>query len=67
MQKHDAGPPHDALIYSEPHAARMLGLAPETLRKLRSRGLIAAVRIGRRVLYERRALEQFVAEMRRAS
>lgn len=54
------------LAYSEPEAARMLGLQPHQLRDERLRGRIAASSIvGRRVRYTTDDLRGYLAERRK--
>jgi hypothetical protein len=55
----------DRLAYSEPEAARLLGLAPHVLRDERLRGRIAAsVVVGRRIRYLRSDLENYLMTRR---
>lgn len=54
---------HDtSALLSTPEAARHLALSPRTLEKWRTRGIGPAyARIGRRVVYRREDLDDFVA------
>jgi hypothetical protein len=55
----------DRLAFSEPEAARLLGLAPHQLRDERQRGRITASQVvGRRIRYTRADLEQYLAARR---
>jgi hypothetical protein len=51
----------DRLAFSEPEAAEKLGLAIHVLRDARLAGRIKAARCGRRVLYSRAALIDWLA------
>ena len=50
----------DRLGFTEREAAELLGLPRHSLRDARLRGEISASRIGRRVLYRREELENFL-------
>jgi hypothetical protein len=55
----------DRLAFSEPEAARLLGLAPHQLRDERQRGRIAASQVvGRRVRYLREDLLAYLTSRR---
>jgi excisionase family DNA binding protein len=51
---------HAALLLRVNEAAALLGIGTTTLREMIARGEIASVRIGRRRLVPRRAVEEFV-------
>ena len=59
MQQHDAGP---AALLTTAQAARRLGLAVRTLENKRVSGIdpIPFVKLGRKVLYDPRDLEQWL-------
>jgi len=57
-----AGWPDDRLLVSEPAAARLLGIAQQTLREHRAAGEIKCVKIGRAVRYDIRDLLKFVSQ-----
>jgi excisionase family DNA binding protein len=61
------GAPDDleALVYSVPEAAQVLGVSPTTVRRLIGRGVLPALFLGRRILIGRAALARWVdgAEM----
>ncbi len=52
------------LAYTEPDAARLLGVKPHVLRDLRLRGQIEASKIGRRIVYTERSLLEFLERSR---
>ncbi|WP_373653381.1 helix-turn-helix domain-containing protein [Schlesneria sp. DSM 10557] len=55
----------DRLAFSEPEAARLIGLEPHQLRDERGRGRIGASQIvGRRIRYTRSDLLQYLARNR---
>jgi hypothetical protein len=57
--------PEERLAFSEPEAARMLGLLPHQLRDERHRGAISAsIVVGRRVRYRREDLVQYLMARR---
>jgi excisionase family DNA binding protein len=49
----------NAILMSHPEAAEALGISERKLAQLRERNEIPVVRIGRRVLYRRPALEEW--------
>lgn len=52
------------LAYTEPEAAALLSIRPHVLRDARLRGEIVGARIGKRILYERDALLEFLRRRR---
>lgn len=54
-------------LYSRREACEFLGIGPTTLWQLTRDRRLAAVRIGRRVLYQQIDLEQFIERASRAS
>jgi hypothetical protein len=55
----------DRLAYSEPEAARLLGLAPHQLRDERLRGRISASQVvGKRIRYTREDLTAYLMSRR---
>ncbi len=59
-----AAPP---LLVSEREAGRLLGVTPRTVFNLRQRGELPAVKIGTRVLYDRRDVEVFISRKKSES
>ena len=55
MTTNDTAP----LLVSEKEAARLLGISLRTVRRLIARKELRAIRVGRRSLISRQALEQF--------
>ena len=53
--------PIDRLAYAEPEAARLIGVAPHSLRDARLRGELNASRCGKRVVYQRNELLKYLA------
>jgi hypothetical protein len=61
----EAAVPTDRLCYSEPEAARLLGLEAHQLRDERLRGRIVASKVvGSRIRYQRSDLLDYLAERR---
>ena len=56
----------EALLLSDLEAARLLGIGKTKARELLRSGQLASVRIGRRLLVPRRALEDFVSRLEQA-
>ena len=52
----------DALVYSVPDAGRLLGLSRATSYMLVSQGVIPAIRLGRRLVVPKIAIERMLAE-----
>jgi excisionase family DNA binding protein len=50
-----------ALAYSDTEAAQVLGLGRTTTRQLIREGKLRSVRVGRRLLVPRRAIEEYLA------
>ncbi len=50
----------ERLLFSEAEAAAKFGVPRHVLRDERLRGNISGCRVGKRVMYSRRALEQFI-------
>ena len=48
------------LAYTEPEAAALLGIPRHSLRDCRLRGEVTASRIGKRIVYSREALSEFL-------
>ena len=55
---------HEQLAYGIPAAARMMGMSAEWLWKRVRAGEITPIRIGRRVLLERREIERYLEAAR---
>jgi hypothetical protein len=65
LRRAEAAVPADRLCYSEPEAARLLGLEPHQLRDERLRGrIIASKVVGSRIRYQRSDLLGYLAERR---
>lgn len=62
---HDGGDAASRRLLSTIEAARLLGVSERTLRRRAAAGELEAVRIGRSVRFERRALEKFIEERKR--
>ena len=58
-------PPNTELV-SSAEAARLIGLAPQTLKQRRSQGTIDLpyYRVGRRIMYDRHEVEQWLERRR---
>jgi hypothetical protein len=54
----------DQLAYTEPQAAKLLGIATHQLRDARLRGEIVATKVGGRIGYERSELLAYLARNR---
>ena len=52
------------LGYTEPEAAALIGVQPHVLRDCRRRGEIPASKVGKRIVYERDALSDFLRRRR---
>lgn len=57
--------PNDCITYGVEDAYRQLGIARSTLYQLMATGEISSIKVGKRRLIPRRALEQFVARKER--
>jgi excisionase family DNA binding protein len=55
-------PPEDRLVYTVPEAAALLGISRAFAYEAVKRGDIPSMRIGRRILVPKAALERFLAE-----
>ncbi len=53
--------------YTEIQFAQLVGLSLSTVRKLRSRGRVPHVRLGKRILYTQADVESFLAAHRQAA
>ncbi|MDP7018369.1 MAG: helix-turn-helix domain-containing protein [Pirellulaceae bacterium] len=51
----------DRIAYTEPEAAALIGIPRHSLRDARLRGEIEASKIGRRIIYRREELEDYLA------
>lgn len=52
------------LAFTEPEAAALLSLKPHQLRDCRLRGELSGSKVGKRILYERRELLEFLRRRR---
>ncbi len=50
--------------YTEIQFAQLVGLSLSTVRKLRSRGRLSYLRVGKRVLYTQKDVDAFIRSMR---
>lgn len=57
---HNPIPPDAPLLVPRPVAAKWLGVCPNTIGNLQRRGELVPVRIGSRVLFDRRDLLAFI-------
>ena len=58
--------PTDRLAYAEPEAAALIGVAPHALRDARLRGELVGSKVGKKILYERVELIEFLSRQRAA-
>jgi len=65
LQASEAMLGRDRLAYTEPEAAKLLGVRSHVMRDARLRGEIVATRVGGRIAYERSELLAYLARERR--
>ena len=58
--------PGDRLAYPESEASALIGVAPHTLRDARLRGEVVGAKVGKKILYERNELIEFLSRQRAA-